>query len=61
MGYIGWIQKITALYEKTPIDTKGALKQLFSYLKFFFYLQSHSEDLSLANCQLAVQGARVQN
>lgn len=49
------------LYEKTPIDTKGTLKQLFSYLKFFLYLQSYSAAMSLANCQLAVQRARVQN
>lgn len=39
---------------------KGAMKQSFTYLKFFSYFQSHSVDLSLANCQLTVQGAVVQ-
>lgn len=40
--------KITVLYEKIPFDMKDVMKQLFIYLKFFFYLQSHSIDLSLA-------------
>lgn len=60
MGYIGWIQRLQYSMKRL-IDMKGAMKQLFPYLKFFFYLQNHSVDLSLANCQLTVQGAGVQN
>lgn len=42
----------TALYEKIPIDTIGALKQLFSYWKFFYICKAiqqidHLQSVSL--------------